>query len=57
MQQRYCICGHMVLVRYFSQNGSWKPLFITCQRLPGQQKISVVTCPNCGAPLSIHTLQ
>ena len=47
----------MVLVRYLSANGIWQPLFMTSQRLPQQQKITVSSCPKCGAPLDIHNLR
>ncbi len=57
MQKRYCVCGHLVLVRYLPQNGLWRTLFLSPQRLPRQKKIHVSVCPNCGLPLDIHTLR
>jgi hypothetical protein len=57
MQKRFWTCGHMVLVRYLSTNGSWQPLFMVSQRLPQQHKITVSSCPKCGAPLNIHDLR
>ena len=57
MQKRFCSCGHMVLVRYISANGTWMPLFMLNQRLPQQKKITVADCPKCGIPLSIHNLR
>ncbi len=57
MQKRFCACGHMVLVRYLSNNGSWQPLFLVSQHPPRRHKIHVCHCPNCGAPLSINSLR
>ena len=57
MQKRFCSCGHMLFVRYLSNNGSWLPLFIVNQHPPVQKKINVSSCPSCGAPLNINALR
>ena len=55
MQKRFCSCGHMVMVNYRFEGGVWKPLMLPRGKV--RQKSSLVACPACGAPLSIHTLR
>lgn len=55
MQKRFCICGHMVMVRYIYCNGGWQPQVIPGDKV--EQKTGNNVCPACGNPLSIHTLR
>lgn len=55
MQERFCTCGKMVMVRYnHNVKTASKPQIIITE----QKMASVVrVCPNCGSPLDINTLR
>ena len=57
MQKRFCTCGHMVLVKYLCNGGTWKPLVIVDRRAAPRQRNTLSTCPGCGSPLNIHSLR
>jgi len=55
MQERFCTCGKMVLVRYGSNVKSARnPIFMIADK----KIVSAVRlCPCCGMPLDINTLR
>jgi hypothetical protein len=57
MQQRFCLCGQPVLVRYSNRFGSWNTQFLVGQGRVKGEKTSANACPNCGAALNINRLR
>lgn len=52
MQDRYCICGHKVMVDYRKMVFSWKSMFFN------EKKSQVIQrCPHCGVALNINVLR
>lgn len=57
MQNRFCLCGYKIIVKYQSLHGQWRPCFTADSEKYRQQKNRLSVCPNCGTPLDINTLR
>lgn len=52
MQERFCICGHKVMVDYKQIISNWKSMFFS-----EKKSQSIQRCPHCGNVLNINTLR
>ncbi|MDL2209975.1 hypothetical protein LJC26_04140 [Desulfovibrio sp. OttesenSCG-928-O18] len=52
MQQRFCLCGASVWVRYFFANTRWLAFFYRGDA----GEAGTHACPNCGKALNIENL-
>jgi hypothetical protein len=52
MQQRYCECGHPVMVAYVITQKGVRHLY-----QPRAKMIKLMRCPSCGRPIDINNLK